>query len=1056
MRRRHRQRSTALVCVLATALVAAPAARAAHTSEPAAVPVSPGASAAALHQLTGLSPSQVAAKSACPPATATTATCFARIVVHAGTNTPVHPQAHAGARPAATEPRTKPATEPSAQAAPSYGTAAYLQSAYDLTWLSANKGGTDTVAIVDAYDDPSAESDLGTFRSTNGLSACTTADGCFSKVNQDGQASPLPDNDPQWEVEESLDLDAVSSLCPNCRIILVEADSAYLSDLHAAVQTAHNLGANQISMSFGAPIGGPLGGTWSFPGAASLAAAGDYGYQGDGNDTQPGSLPDVTAVGGSSLTNPNHDTRGFDESAWSLDTSTGDGTGSGCNLYEQKPTWQADTGCPGRAWNDFSADADPDTGLEVYDAGNGGWILVGGTSLATPLSAAFEAVTAVDGTTPEWSYSDRRLLNDIVSGSSGTCTTEPSYICNAGPGYDGPTGNGSISGDVAAGGPGIGGSYAAASEPGVVELAGGVYPNGVDTSYYWEYGPTTAYGQHTTPQDIGTGPALAGVQDIVGNLTPGTSYHFRLVAENADGTAYGYDYTFHTSSGAEHDPLNTTLPTISGTPQTGQTLTATPGSWSASTGVSYQWQEAPGASGPFTGIPGASASQYTLTDASTGEYVRVLVTDDTASAGLTSATSNPLGPVDVVPPANTSAPTIAGIAKQGRTLTAGLGTWSPSGTVTYAWQRSTDDGSTWQNIPSAAASTYTLAAADVGAQVRVLVTETDSAGSTPAASQPLGPVAAPAPPVSITAPSIGGAPAAGQTLTASPGTWNPSGGFSYEWLACTSPTDLSTCLQQGLGTPQGNGSTDTFLIFPYAYQGDYFRVTVIATNADGQATVTSPAVGPVTEQLTLVPITPPLPTPPGADVTPPSITAAPRLTGRPRLGSRISLTGGSYRGASSERAQFYRCSAGCRPVGRAGQNTYTLTSADQGAYIRAQVHASGAGGTTTAWASGMVGPVSSPNAGGAPVRPGQPTTVRAGSVSLARVRTTAAGGHSSAVKITFSPAGRPRGSVTVRACVSRRGDLVSCTPARVMRSTVSFTVTLTAGEQLQVVAIRRG
>ena len=361
----------------------------------------------------------------------------------------------------------------------------------------------------------------------------------------------------------------MSSLCPNCRIILVEADSNSLSNLDTAVHTADSLGAEQISMSFGG-YGGPLPGLWSFPGVASLGAAGDSGYHGDWNDIEPGSMPGVTAVGGSSLTNSNDDARGFDESAWSLNTSTGEGTGSGCNLYDSKPAWQTDTGCSGRAWKDFSADADPYTGLNIYDAGNGGWLLMGGTSLATPLSAAYEAITAVDGTTPQWAYTDSGLLNDIVSGSSGTCTTEPSYICNAGPGYDGPTGNGSISGDIATGAPGIGGSYAPLSEPGVVELGGGVYPNGLDTNYYWEYGPTTAYGHQTSPQDIGTGPALAGVQDVVGSLTPGSTYHFRLVAQNAAGTAYGYDYTFlhsrrHRERPRQHRPPDGLRHTRAGT-----------------------------------------------------------------------------------------------------------------------------------------------------------------------------------------------------------------------------------------------------------------------------------------------------------------------------------------------------------------------------------------------------------------------------------------------------------------------------------------------------------
>ena len=139
-------------------------------------------------------------------------------------------------------PRLASAATAPAVSQPAAGTPAYLQQAYDLAYLSQTGGRGDTVAIVDAYDDPTAESDLGTFRSTSGLAACTTANGCFRKVNQSGAASPLPAGDRGWEEEISLDLDAVSALCPNCHILLVEATSTMSTDMTAAMQTGGRAG----------------------------------------------------------------------------------------------------------------------------------------------------------------------------------------------------------------------------------------------------------------------------------------------------------------------------------------------------------------------------------------------------------------------------------------------------------------------------------------------------------------------------------------------------------------------------------------------------------------------------------------------------------------------------------------------------------------------------------------------------------------------------------------------------------------------------------------------
>jgi hypothetical protein len=527
--------------------------------------------AAALAQMTGLTPGQIASRRACPAPAPGQATCDAHLVVLRSTGALVRPRLHpqsalADVRQGRRRPR--PATIPSSgavttaspadvtttgQAAPAAGTPAWLQQAYDLSYLSATEGAGETIAVIDAYNDPSAAADLATFRSTYGLPACTSTNGCFRQVNQRGYSSSrsLPQNNSGWAAEEALDLDAVSSLCPNCHIILVEADSANEGDLATAMAEGAKLGATQISASWTIVSTTPLTDQFTWPNVATVAATGDYGYNDDLNtpgDAYPAAAPGVTAAGGTTLAAASSGPRGFGESAWS-------DTGSGCATAEPKPSYQTDTGCTGRAYADVSADADPNTGLSVYDSGSGGWVLMGGTSLATPLVAAYDAVTGVAGSTPQWAYTDSALLNDPVSGSNGLCAASIFYICNAGTGYDGPTGVGSISGQVATGGPGIGGptvgngsSYAQSVTSASATLAGGVYPNGSDTTYWWQYGPTTTYGLQTPATDIGSGTAAVPVSDTLPGLSPATTYHYRLVAQNSAGTTYGYDYTLTTAS----------------------------------------------------------------------------------------------------------------------------------------------------------------------------------------------------------------------------------------------------------------------------------------------------------------------------------------------------------------------------------------------------------------------------------------------------------------------------------------------------------------------------
>ncbi|WP_329462118.1 putative Ig domain-containing protein [Streptomyces sp. NBC_01431] len=320
-----------------------------------------------------------------------------------------------------------------------------LQSAYA---LSASAGSGATVAIVDAQDDPNAESDLATYRSQYGLPACTTANGCFKKVDQNGGTS-YPTADSGWAGEISLDVDMVSAVCPQCHILLVEATSATMDDLGTAVNRAVTMGAKYVSNSYGGSEDStdPTSDSSYFnhPGVAITVSSGDSGY----GVEYPAASQYVTAVGGTSLSRASN-SRGWSESVWGT-SSGGQGAGSGCSAYDPKPSWQKDTGCAKRAVADVSAVADPATGLAVYDSYQAsGWNVYGGTSASSPIIASVYALagTPAAGTAPaSYPYAHPGSLNDVTSGANGSCS--PAYLCTAGAGYDGPTGLGTPNGTAA-------------------------------------------------------------------------------------------------------------------------------------------------------------------------------------------------------------------------------------------------------------------------------------------------------------------------------------------------------------------------------------------------------------------------------------------------------------------------------------------------------------------------------------------------------------------------------------------------------------------------------
>lgn len=255
---------------------------------------------------------------------------------------------------------------------------ANLHNAYSLPTTAS---GTPTVAIVDAYNNPNLASNLATYRSQWGLPACTQSSGCLKIVNQSG-GSRLPSSNSGWGLEESLDLDMVSAICENCHILLVEASSPSNANLGAAVNEAVRLHAVAVSNSYGEnEFSGESSSCSSYYQHNNVAVTASTGDNGPGV-SYPAVCPYASGVGGTTL-----NSNGV-ETAWS-------GSGGGCSAYIAKPSWESSsvTGCSRRAVADVSADADPNTGVYVYDTyGYGGWLEVGGTSESSPIIASVFAL----------------------------------------------------------------------------------------------------------------------------------------------------------------------------------------------------------------------------------------------------------------------------------------------------------------------------------------------------------------------------------------------------------------------------------------------------------------------------------------------------------------------------------------------------------------------------------------------------------------------------------------------------------------------------------------
>ena len=309
-----------------------------------------------------------------------------------------------------------------------------LASAYG---LPASAGPDTVVGISIAFDAPNLEADLAAYRAQYGLPPCTTANGCFRKVNQQGAAAPLPEVNFGWAMESTLDVSMVSAACPSCRILVVEGNSPGFADLAETEDTAVRLGAKVVSNSYGARENGvalAYASHYQHPGVTVVASSGDSGFTAA---SYPAVLASTVAVGGTSLARDPDSPRGWADRAWTYG-------GSGCSAYIAKPKWQKDTHCGKRTVADVSAAAED---IAIHYADAGGWLPASGTSASAPFVAGLTGRSGHAGVTqPAGLYANAGSFTDVTTGhndpAGGGKKCGGDYLCVAGPGYDAPTGVG--------------------------------------------------------------------------------------------------------------------------------------------------------------------------------------------------------------------------------------------------------------------------------------------------------------------------------------------------------------------------------------------------------------------------------------------------------------------------------------------------------------------------------------------------------------------------------------------------------------------------------------
>jgi hypothetical protein len=406
----------------------------------------------------------------------------------------------------------------------------------------------------------------------------------------------------------------------------------------------------------------------------------------------------------------------------------------------------------------------------------------------------------------------------------------------------------------------------------------------------------------------------------------GRQVHAIVTATNGDGSAQATSPT--SAVILANPPVNTVLPTLSGTAQDGLAMTAAKGTWTgiATITYAYQWQVSTDGGLTWDDIPGATGTSYTPPAGFAGKEVRVVVTG-TNGDGSSQTTSAPSAAILANLPVNTAAPTLSGTAQDGQVLNASSGTWTGMATIAYSyqWQVSIDGGTTWNDIAGETGSTYTPAAGFAGKQVRVLVTGTNGDGSTQAPSAASAAILANLP-VNTVAPTIGGTAQDAEPLTASAGTWTGMATitYAYQWQASTDGGTTWSDLA---------GETGATYTPPLGSAGKQVRVMVTATNGDGSTQAASAASAALA-------------------ASPPLNATAPQLSGTAQNGHSLSTDDGTWTGPGTlSFAYQWQVStdggATWTDIVGATASTYALTGL-AGKQVRALVTATNGDGATEA------------------------------------------------------------------------------------------------------------
>ena len=420
---------------------------------------------------------------------------------------------------------------------------------------------------------------------------------------------------------------------------------------------------------------------------------------------------------------------------------------------------------------------------------------------------------------------------------------------------------------------------------------------------------------------------IGGATNSTYSLVPadiGSTLRVTVTASNASGSDSAQSSV--TTVITARNPVNTALPTVSGTAQEGSTLTAAEGSWTGTAPISYsyQWLRCNSSGSSCQNIGGATSSTYGLVVADIGATIRVRVTG-TNVGGSSSADSSQTGVISARNPANTAVPTISGAPQLGSTLTAGNGTWTGTTPISYSyqWLRCDSSGANCSDINGATSSTYDPVAADLGSTIRVRVTGTNVGGSSSAQSAQTAVVSG-SPPANTVAPGVSGTAQEGSTLTASNGTWTGTAPitYSYQWLRCDS---------SGANCSNIASATSASYALVPADVGFTIRIRVTGTNAIGNSAAQSSQTSVIVAR-------------------PPVNTALPTLSGTAQEGSTLTASNGTWTGTApiSFSYQWLRCDSSggnCSDIGGATNSTYSLVPGDVAAAIRVRVTATNASGS---------------------------------------------------------------------------------------------------------------